>query len=135
MQNKNEQQSLKKSPKPHRNLLAWRKTMDLVVLVYDFVRGLPPSEQYGLSLQMRRAAVSVPSNIAEGAAGRSPDEFRRHLTIALGSLNELETRVEICCRLKFSTPNICGNVSGLVDECMALAYGLRRSLATAKAHD
>ncbi|MCC7517941.1 MAG: four helix bundle protein [Verrucomicrobiae bacterium] len=129
MQNQHEPQSAAKSPKPHRNLMAWQKAMDVVVLVYDLVRSLPSSELYGLSLQMRRAAVSAPSNIAEGAAGRSPDEFRRHLAIALGSLSELETQLEICSRLNFSTPEVCEKVSGLVNECMALTYGLRRSLA------
>ncbi|MDM7921781.1 MAG: four helix bundle protein, partial [Pyrinomonadaceae bacterium] len=87
--------------KPHKNLVAWQKSMDLVVAVYDVTKLLPKEETYGLISQMRRAAVSVPSNIAEGAAGRSPDQFRNFLAIAIGSLNELNTQIELALRVGY----------------------------------
>ena len=75
--------------KPHKNLIAWQKAMDLVVLIYEITWIFPKEETYGLSYQMRRAAISVPSNIAEGAAGRSTDQFKNYLSISIGSRNEL----------------------------------------------
>ena len=74
--------------KPHKKLIAWRKSMDLVEKVYDVTRKFPQEEIYGLSSQMRRAAISAPSNIAEGAADRSAVQFRNYLSVAIGSLNE-----------------------------------------------
>ena len=90
-----------KTVRPHKKLLAWQKSMDLVVVIYSLTDSFPKHEIYGLSSQMRRASVSVPSNIAEGAAGRSKDQFRNHLSIALGSLSELETQLEIAQRINY----------------------------------
>jgi four helix bundle protein len=70
--------------KPHKRLVAWQKSMDLVVLVYELTKTFPKEEIYGLCSQMRRAAVSAPSNIAEGAADRSNEQFKNFLAIALG---------------------------------------------------
>ncbi|HEU4594951.1 MAG TPA: four helix bundle protein, partial [Pyrinomonadaceae bacterium] len=70
--------------KPHKNLLAWQKSMELVVLIYDLTKRFPREETYGLRSQIRRAAISVPSNISEGAAGRSTDQFKNFLGIAIG---------------------------------------------------
>jgi four helix bundle protein len=72
--------------KPHKRLLAWRKSMDLVVVVYELTKTFPLDEMYALTSQIRRASVSVPSNISEGAAGRSAIQFRNYLSIAIGSL-------------------------------------------------
>jgi four helix bundle protein len=82
-----------------RDLVVWQKSMDLVERVYASTERLPPSERYGLASQLRRAAVSIPSNIAEGKAvgGQS---YPRHLKIALGSRSELETQIELTRRLK-----------------------------------
>ena len=74
-----------KSPKPHRNLVAWQKGMDLVGAVYKLTQKFPHSELYGLSAQLRRAAISVPANIAEGAADRTPSQFANFLANAIGS--------------------------------------------------
>lgn len=82
-------------PRKHHSLLAWQRGVDLVKAVYSATAGFPPSELYGLTGQMRRAAVSVPANIAEGV-GRSGNRDRiQFLVIARGSLNELETYVVI----------------------------------------
>ena len=85
--------------KPHKKLIAWQKSMELVVLIYRITAKFPKEETYGLVSQMRRASVSGPSNIAEGAADRSKDQFRNFLSIAIGSLNELNTQLEISFRI------------------------------------
>ncbi len=87
--------------KPHKKLIAWQKTLDLVVLIYRITENFPKQETYGLVSQMRRAAISAPSNIAEGAANRSKQQFVNFLGIALGSLNELNTQVEIAYRINY----------------------------------
>ena len=114
--------------KPHKRLIAWQKSMDLVVLTYRVTATFPDSEEYGLTSQMRRAAVSAPSNIAEGAAGRSVAEFKRFLTIALGTLNELSTQCEVAYRVKYIGSNSHDDIQELIDTCLAVTYGLRRSL-------
>ncbi|MGV1002096.1 four helix bundle protein [Empedobacter falsenii] len=85
----------------HKELKVWQESMDLVVSVYECVRTFPKEEMYGLTSQMKRSAVSIPSNIAEGAGRQSQAEFIRFLYIALGSVSELETQLEIAFRLGF----------------------------------
>ena len=92
------------SVRPHCQLQAWQVSMKLVKLVYLWSNCFPPEEKYGLLSQMRRAAVSVPSNIAEGAARSGPREFAHFLSIARGSLNELETQYLIALDLGFAEP-------------------------------
>ncbi|TWT64488.1 four helix bundle protein [Rubinisphaera italica] len=84
----------------YRDLLVWSKAMTLVEEVYKFSTQFPSSEQFGLTSQIRRAAVSVPSNIAEGY-GRGGGDYRRHVNIARGSLMEVETQMELSVRLNF----------------------------------
>src|ERR1041385_3783623 len=114
--------------KPHKKLVAWQKGMNLVERVYELTRRLPRDEIYGLTSQLRRAAISVPSNIAEGAAGRSPVQFRNYLSVAIGSLNELATQLEILWRVGYLDRDAVANAEALVDECLAVTYGLRKSL-------
>jgi four helix bundle protein len=114
--------------KPHKKLIAWRKSMDLVEKVYELTKNFPREEVYGLSSQLRRAAVSVPSNIAEGAADRSPVQFRNYLSVAIGSLNEIDTQLEIALRIGYLNDTAFGDAEPLVDECLAVTYGLRKSL-------
>ena len=84
-----------------RDLIAWQKGMDLVCMTYEMTKLLPPEERYGLQSQMRRAAISIPSNVAEGW-DRSTGDYLRHLQIARGSTHELSTQAEACDRLGFS---------------------------------
>ena len=102
--------------------------MDLVFLVYDMTRTFPKEETYGLVSQMRRSVVSGPSNIAEGAADRSNDQFRNFLRTAIGSLNELNTQLEIALRVGYLTKDDHDKAQNLLDECLAVTFGLRRSL-------
>lgn len=85
----------------YKDLLIWQKSMDLVESVYKLTENLPTKEQYGLISQMRRAAVSIPSNIAEGYGRQATGYYFQFLSIARGSLLELETQIELCRRLKY----------------------------------
>jgi four helix bundle protein len=105
--------------------------MELVVLIYDLTKRFPKGEIYGLSLQLRRAAVSVPSNISEGAAGRSAEQFKNYLSISIGSLNEISTQLEIAFRVGHLDEISCNRAQNLVDECLAITYGLRKTIGTA----
>ena len=87
--------------KTHKDLIVWNKSMDLVIATYAISSKFPSDEKFGLISQMRRAAVSVPSNISEGAARNSTKEYIRFLYIALGSLSELETQFLISNRLGY----------------------------------
>ena len=106
--------------------------MDLVVLSYDATKHFPKKETYGLVSQLRRAAVSVPSNIAEGACDRTKDQFRNFLTIAIGSLNEINTQLELACRVGYLSAEIHDRLQCSVDDRLAVVYGLRRSIANEK---
>ncbi len=90
--------------KTHKDLEVWKEGVDLVVAIYKLTSYFPKEEQFGLTSQMRRAAVSVPSNIAEGAARQSKKEFIKYLYIALGSISELETQYLISQKLNYSGP-------------------------------
>ena len=87
--------------KTHKDLFVWQRAMDIVEAVYELTKKMPQSELYGLTNQIRRCAVSIPSNIAEGAARNSNKEFIQFLYIALGSIAELETQLLLAKRLRF----------------------------------
>ncbi|MAP80961.1 MAG: four helix bundle protein [Aequorivita sp.] len=91
--------------KSHKDLILWKESMTLVEEIYRLTEAFPKEEIYGLTSQIRRAAVSIPSNIAEGAGRNGENEFSRFLYIALGSLSELETQFEIAIRLKYLEKN------------------------------
>src|SRR5262247_658080 len=114
--------------KPHRNLVAWQKTMDLAVEIYRTTRHFPKEESYGIISQLRRATVSAPSNIAEGAAGRTVQQFSNFLSNAVGSLNEVDTQLELALRFGYLAESDYDCLYKLLDECLALTYGLRKSL-------
>lgn len=110
-----------------RKLIAWQKCFVLIDLVYEAVKKLPSDERYELSSQMRRAAVSIPSNIAEGYY-RSPRANINHLDIALGSAAELDTQVRICVRRLFLDPPDAQLILGHIFELRKLIFGLRASI-------
>jgi four helix bundle protein len=112
--------------KAHHRLKVWQKAIDLVTAVYEVTEHFPKEEIYGLINQMRRAAVSIASNIAEGAARGSNAEFKKFLSIAQGSLSELETQVIIAGRLDF--PVETEKVLLDLDEISMMIVGLRKKL-------
>ena len=109
----------------HKDLDVWKEAMQLVKEVYRWSAALPREEIYGLTAQIRRAAVSIPSNIAEGAARDSRKEFLQFLYIALGSLSELETQI-LLARDLFSLEG--EKISTQVETLRKLLLGLIRSL-------
>lgn len=84
----------------YKDLIVWKKSVDMVVQLYDYISDFPKNESYALSDQMRRAAISIPSNIAEGYERSTTAEYIRFLMIARGSKAELETQLHICNQLK-----------------------------------
>ncbi len=115
--------------KTYRELKVWQKAMDLTVEIYRLTKLLPKFEIYGLSDQMRRAAISIPSNIAEGFGRNSTKEFIQFLTIARGSQLELETQVQICQRLGYFSDNEIDSVLHLCTEINKMLNVLIKKLA------
>lgn len=112
----------------YKNLIVWQRSMDLVEAVYRITRCFPKDETYGLTNQLRRAAVSVPSNIAEGQGRGIGAEFAHHLRISNGSRQEVETQVLIAERLGFTQSADSKALLVLSQEVGRLLSGLRRSL-------
>ena len=104
----------------HKELIVWQKSMDLVVTIYAITEKFPKEELYGLTSQMRRAAVSIPSNIAEGRRRSTKKDFRQFLIIAYSSGAELETQVEIVKRLQFGKKLDFLKIEGLMNEVMRM---------------
>jgi four helix bundle protein len=111
------------------DLIAWQKAMDLVDAVYALSAGFPREELFGLTSQIRRAAVSVPSNIAEGQGRWTTGEFVQFLGVANGSLREVETQTHIAVRQKFVGASDAETVFRLAGEVCRLIYGLKNSLS------
>ena len=107
----------------------WKTAMDLVVDVYEAARTLPADERFALSIQMKRAANSIPSNIAEGAGRETRREKRRFLLNARGSLSELATQIEICRRLKYVAEAEVQRLEVKTTRVGKLLSGTIRSLA------
>ena len=118
----------------YRDLLAWQRAMDVVEAVYKSSAKWPKEEQYGLTSQVRRAAVSVPSNIAEGQGRRGRPEFLRYLNIAHGSLREVETQILIAKRLEYLKQEQTEGLLEQAAEVGRLVQGLIRSLETVAAN-
>ena len=110
-----------------RDLIAWKKAMDLAELIYDVTEPFPHREWYGLAHQMRKAAVSVPSNIAEGNRRRTPS-YIHHLEIALGSHGELDTQCELATSRKFIRQIDQRRLTDLLGDVGRLTSGLLRSI-------
>lgn len=114
--------------RPHCRLEAWKKAMDFVVDVYRITETFPKEEKFGLTAQIRRAAVSIPANIAEGAARQSHKEFVRFLSIAQGSASELETELVIGQRLGYINESDVLELSNALDRIGRLITGLSNHL-------
>ena len=114
--------------KNYRDLLAWQKAMELVEMVYEATKVFPKEEAYGLMSQLRRAAVSVPSNIAEGQGRTTDKEFQNFLSIAHGSVREVETQILIAQRLHFMPAEQAETLLNQAGEVGRLIKGLWNSL-------
>ena len=117
-----------KPVKRYTDLIAWQKAMDLVEAIYKATKTFPKEELYGLSSQLRRAAVSVPSNIAEGHCRNGRREFVHYISIALGSLGEAETQVMIAGRLGYLQATDSAELLALAEETGRILVGLMHSL-------
>jgi four helix bundle protein len=114
--------------RPHEKLEAWSAAKDFVVEVYRSTETFPKEEKFGLTSQIRRAAVSVPANIAEGAARQSDKEFIYFLSKAQGSASELETELVIAYRLEYLTHSRFVELQAMLDKIGRLITGLSRHL-------
>jgi len=110
------------------DLVAWRKTRALVKRIYGATELFPKDELYGLTQQLRRAAVSIPSNIAEGHGRQGVGEYLYHLTVARGSLYEVETQVILGCDLGYLTETQLSSLLDDTTECAKVLQGLIKSL-------
>jgi four helix bundle protein len=115
-------------PRCYSDLIAWQKAMDLVEEVYRATRGFPSDERFGLTSQVRRAVVSVPSNIAEGQGRASTREFLHFLSIAYGSLLEVETQIHIAHRLGYLEAQQKAVIMTTASEIGRILNGLSASL-------
>ena len=113
-----------------RDLTVWMKSLDLVEQIYAISNTFPPQERFGLTSQIRRACVSVPSNIGEGARRKRQKAFLHHLDIALGSQAEVEVQLEIARRLHFVSEADFKRIHPLVEEVSRMLNGLIASLQT-----
>lgn len=114
----------------YKNLIVWQKSMELVVLVYGLTDQFPKEELYGMISQMRRAAISIPSNIAEGSRRGSRKDFRNFLLHAYSSGAELETQFDIAKRLPFGKDLDYSKAGSLLDEVMRILNKMTSNLKT-----
>lgn len=112
----------------YKDLIVWQRSVDLAVAVYELIEKFPREELYGISSQMKRASVSISSNIAEGRKYGSKKEFTHFLSIAYGSGAELETQIEIVKRLPFGKNLEYNKVDGLLLEVMKMLNKILFSL-------
>lgn len=117
------------SVQSYKDLIVWQKAIDLVGVVYQLTKAFPREELYGLTNQLRRAAISIPSNIAEGHARSSTSEFLRFLSIARGSLAEVETQLIIAQRLGYLSVDQLSPILSLQVEINKMLNGLMAKLA------
>jgi len=118
--------------KPHKKLEVWKQSMTLVIEIYRTTEKFPSKEVYGLTNQIRRAAVSIPSNIAEGAARQTQKEFTNFLHIAQGSMSELDTQLELANRLGYLNDNSRNSLNEMMEQIDKMLTGLIRHLNKSK---
>ncbi len=114
----------------YRDLIVWQKSIELVTEIYRYTQVFPKQETYGLISQLRRAAVSVPSNIAEGHARTSTGEYKQFIGHTMGSLVETETQIVIAEKLKYLDTAVASNLLGRTDEIGKMLNSLSRSLSS-----
>jgi four helix bundle protein len=114
----------------YKDLVVWQKGIELAKLVYGLTRSFPAEEKFGIVAQMRRAAVSIPSNIAEGQARHTTGEFIQFISHAEGSVAELDTQLILSIELKFCSDAAANAAFKLIGEIRRMLNALRRKLAT-----
>lgn len=112
----------------YEKFIFWQKSMDLVEKIYKVTNNFPQSEQFGLTSQMRRCSISIPSNIAEGSKRNSNKDFHHFLTISFGSGAELETQLQIAKRLNFINEKEYQKINFLLSEIMKMINKYRSTL-------
>lgn len=112
-----------------KELKIWNKAMDLAIQVYELSSKFPSDERFGLTSQVRRCAVSIPSNISEGAGRNTKGEFKQFLGIANGSAYELQTQLIIANKLNFIDENSSESILEIIDEIQKMNYKLQLSLS------
>lgn len=116
--------------KTHKDLEVWKKSVSLVTSIYELTKSFPSDEIYGITNQIRRSAISIPSNIAEGSARKGDKEFIQFLYISLGSLSELETQLIIAKNLKYLSEKDFNIISVHLKEIGKMLMGLIRFVKT-----
>ena len=114
--------------KSHKDLDVWKRSVELVTFIYEVTKTFPKEEMYGITNQIRRAAISIPSNIAEGAARNHSKEFIQFLYISLGSISELETQTIISKNLIFLSSDDSIKIQNELTELRKMTIGLIKSL-------
>ena len=115
----------------HKDLKVWNKSIHLVIKIYNLTKSLPSDEKFGLNSQIKRSAVSIPSNIAEGHSRWYRKEFLHHLSISYGSLAELETQLQIVIDLQFIKSDQVKSIFEQTTELGKMINGLRKKLKLA----
>ena len=115
----------------YRDLIVWKRSMELVRAVYSLTKQLPKEEIFALSNQLRRAVVSIPSNIAEGYGRNSKQDYLRFLNIARGSKNEVETQLQICLMLDYLRPEAIAEAQAVCTEVGKMLNALIASIENA----
>lgn len=114
--------------KTHRDLKVWNDSIEFVTKIYKVTYNFPKEELFGITSQMRRAAISIPSNIAEGAARTSKKEFSNYLSIALGSASELETQLIISKNLQYLNIELFNTIIQDLNNLQRMIGGLMKSI-------
>ncbi len=118
--------------KNYENLEVWREGIELAILIYKITGNFPKDEIYGIVSQLRRSAISVSTNIAEGAGRNSTQEFIRFINISLGSLNEVESLIYVSLKLNYINENNFNNIKNQIDKIGKLLGGFKKYLNSKK---
>jgi len=121
---------MQNKPQNYKDLIVWRKGIELAKVIYVVTAQFPTEERFGLVSQMRRAAVSIPSNIAEGQARHTTGEFIQFISHAESSIAELNTQLILATELRFCSNETADPASDLLDNLRRMLNGLRRKLQT-----